>query len=366
MLYPAPSILATISNFSGKRENLPTMALGLSQEQFTEFMEKFQRNYPDTFSSEKFYPRPQFTFPLLNSPDGNPIFYFSTAIKHLQECKFIQEAAELQHLMFSDYKEHPAIIANYLDIGQTLTYEDYKEISDFNKKRGFAQPISPITFKSTEEKLEQIPEFTNLDMAKVKKLIANNFDFTTENIFGRNILWYSDTPELTNFIIQNTDADVFHIDHCGKNLFHKCFLHQDLECSYGTLITIIDNMQMLDPEVTEDFLSDVEILPIICTSLKEQLTTLLKTESDSDFIADKNKEIAKFDIVFDIAPLLKKFEPNLLAEFVNFFGDEQQKFLSLPNKEINKIKFLTSNYAFLLDLHIPKPESKSVSSVKKF
>lgn len=363
MLHPAPSILTTIKGFSGGRENVPTLKTGLSEEDFNKHMEDLVKNYPNTHTAYRHYPRPSFIFPMLNSPDGNPIFYFSIAIQTLQDAKFIQEASELQHMMFSPYEQHPEIIANYLNIGTPLSYTDYKEISDFNKKRGFSQDIQPITFQSEECALEQLPEFRNVTMANVKQLIADGFDFNSTNIFGRNILWYTDTPELTNYISQHTDIDLFHIDHTGRNLFHKCFLHQDIDCSYGTLLTIIDNMKKQDLELTEEFVNDVEILDVLNSAFQTQLTEHLTKIADKDFDS-KNVLINKLEFVYDLAPILKEFDEKEFLKLIDFVAQAQQKQKEAPNRQMNKIKFLTDVHESLLEIYMPKNTNVATSKLK--
>lgn len=363
MLYPEPQLYLIVKDRAGLSSNLPTIPKNLSEDEFNDYIEDLSEKYPSDCYE---HPRPKFLFPLKNSEDGNPIFYFSIAIKILKEAKFNQEAAELQQFMLSPSENHIQYISRYLDIGNFISYQDYQEQSDFAKKRKINLDITPIVFEDHGEDLKQIPEFRNVTINSIKKLISQGFDFNTVNTYGRNMLWYADSPDTTSYLINNTDIDIFHIDEIGLSVFNKCFLHQDVECSYGTLITLIDNMHQKNPNYSKYFLENSYVFESIVTHFTNVLDKQFLQSSSSDFL-NKSEFKENITMILDISSLIYQFNEEQFNLLTTHVGNLSQK-LQEPGKngDMEKLSSITKIYETLLNQSIPTNTHVKSSSPVKF
>lgn len=361
MLYPEPQLYLIVKDRAGLSSNLPVIPKNLSEDEFDDYIEELSKKYPSDYYE---HPRPKFLFPLKNSEDGNPIFYFSIAIKILKEAKFNQEAAELQQFMFSPYEDHIKYISRYLDIGSFISYQDYQEQSDFAKKRKINLDITPIVFEDHGE-LKQVPEFRNVTINSIKKLISQGFDFNTVNTYGRNMLWYADSPDITSYLINNTDIDIFHIDEVGLSVFNKCFLHQDMECSYGTLITIIDNMHQRNPIYSKHLLKDSYVFESIVTHFTNILDKHFLNSTSSDFL-QKPEFKENIAMILDVSSLIYQFNEEQFNLLTTHVGNLSQKLQALgKNGDMEKLSFIINIYETLLNQSIPtNTQAKSPSPVK--
>lgn len=145
------------------------------------------------------YERPYWVAPDLSGPHGNNINLINIVKDTLYKNGFSDEANEFQNLALKITKQTTSKSAtDYLVniINQFVDYENAIKSKVINGE-------TYINIKEQIKDLQQLPEFKNVNLETVKKLHEKNFDFSTQNTYGRSILFYVKDKKTMEYIFDN-------------------------------------------------------------------------------------------------------------------------------------------------------------------
>lgn len=215
------------TTLGGSKKTL--IPLGLDQEEFEEFIDKFSTVYPSPDDNIVDYPRPTYQFPDLNSPGGNTFSYLHEIMQRLKECGFKMEAKEVSTILSMKKDEIFSFLSKYVNFGETIDWPQYDQINSLLTSQGINQEFSPLFYSS--KSVNQLPEFTQISLKSIQKLEKDNFNFNTLNCYHRNMLWYtvSSDDNVLEYLLKNTDIDIFHIDHFQTTPLHHLIHHSSPE-----------------------------------------------------------------------------------------------------------------------------------------
>ena len=190
--------------------------------------------------------RPYFNAPPTNGDFGSPITFINLVKDFVKKQGFSLESNELLDIFIAQRPFGNNDKFNYMDL--CASYVDFQN----HFKKVTIDDEEFFSFKKLSKDMSQLPEFTNVTLNKIEKLITNNFDFSTTNIYDRTILSYIHDSEALEKALTHikTHDDSFSILFNMDNFNSGSILQHAKIKNIGLFLK---EMNELDPELSYKF-----------------------------------------------------------------------------------------------------------------
>jgi len=140
------------------------------------------------------YDRPFWVAPDLSDKAGNNFAIITIIEQHLSKLGYIDEAKEFREIALNGMVNKKMNL--YQIINKFVNYTDSisSKVIDGDKY---------IKINPQPAHVLQIKEFKNVTLNSIKKLHANQFDFSTTNTYGRDILFYVQEKAAIEWLFEN-------------------------------------------------------------------------------------------------------------------------------------------------------------------
>lgn len=260
------------------------------------------------------YPRPEFEFPDLSSPQGNPMEFFRLATDTLTKNGFRREARELSDLKYPAFNKAFNLIYRFLDFKNPSLQTPFKEDDEYIYYR-VKKDLAPT---------KQIDSFRIKDKEGIIELIEEGHDFSLKNCYGRNHLHYLDDLDAVKTLVE-------------ANKTHNWFSLLDLDEFNSTILHSKRNIQTFTYLLNELYVENKDIASLFLfgenvfnkNAFGEVLSGLSLAFKDTKPSDDKLSYIKDFLII------LGKIDVNKRDQFLSILDNE------LPNERLKQEKLGT-------------------------